>query len=214
MAVKPRVSEIGNAYGQLRVLAQALDSRIAAWICVCSCGEFKIVAGNKLRSGHTQSCGCLRYTNRHRVHGHAASSRSDASKTYSVWATMLARCRNETSSSYASYGAIGITVCPRWEDFKNFLEDMGEAPEGLTIDRIDNSKGYCKDNCRWADRTTQARNRRSVILITHDGQTKCLAEWCSDLNLNYMRTYHKVRTLGLTIAEVLIMENKVRKEDM
>lgn len=82
--------------------------------------------------------------------------------TYKSWQSMKERCYNPKSTSYFRYGEKGITICNRWLDsFENFLADMGERPEGTTIDRIDGSKGYCKENCRWATKIDQSRNRKS-----------------------------------------------------
>lgn len=81
-------------------------------------------------------------------------------KTYAAWTSMRTRCRNPKDARWKYYGGRGITVCERWETYENFLEDMGEAPEGLTLDRIDNNGNYESDNCRWATRKVQDENKR------------------------------------------------------
>lgn len=105
--------------------------------------------------------------------------------TYTAWDSMLQRCTNENQKHYNNYGGRGIGVCDRWLLFKNFIEDMGLRPFGLSLDRIDNSKGYYKENCRWADKKTQQRNMRTNHLITFQGQTKTLAEWAEIKKMGY-----------------------------
>lgn len=89
-------------------------------------------------------------------------SNDSSEALYPTWKQMMARCYNKTNKAYAGYGARGIQVCDRWHIFANFLEDMGERPEGMTLDRINNSGNYCPDNCRWADKSTQAFNIRNT----------------------------------------------------
>jgi hypothetical protein len=90
---------------------------------------------------------------------------------------MRQRCSNANIPAFKSYGARGITVCERWEKFENFYADVGEPPADMTLERIDNDKGYAPDNVRWASRWEQAQNRRTNTLLTHAGQTLTLAEW-------------------------------------
>lgn len=102
---------------------------------------------------------------------------------------MIARCENPKSDSFALYGAKGITVCERWHTFNNFVNDMGRRPRGMTIERIDNSKGYTPDNCQWAPPSVQARNRSMTVWITHRGETLCMKDWATKLRIPY-KTLH------------------------
>lgn len=99
---------------------------------------------------------------------------------YRLWQSMLNRCRNPRSTSYANYGGRGITVCQEWQVFETFLADMGERPEGYSLDRKDNSGPYCRENCRWATYKQQARNTRRSRYITAFGETKRLVAWEED----------------------------------
>jgi hypothetical protein len=131
------------------------------WDCCCACGVERAVLGGELSFGRSHSCGCLmreRASIRFLKHGHAR--RGKMSRTYWIWMAMRARCNNPGHSSYVYYGARGIRVCPRWDSFANFLTDMGEPPDGMSLDRIDNDKGYQPGNVRWATPLQQVRNRR------------------------------------------------------
>lgn len=145
------------------------------WICRCDCGqESVIVAGGSLKKGVSKSCGCLRKkltAKKFRTHGRSSS------RTYSIWHGMIRRCDDPRRQEYKNYGGRGITVCESWYSFNQFLADMGEAPKGMSIDRINNDSGYSKDNCRWADKKTQANNTRKNHLITIDGVTKNIRQW-------------------------------------
>ncbi len=97
------------------------------------------------------------------IHGHASKG-GIRTKTYGAWSDLLSRCHNLNRKDYKNYGGRGISVCQRWRKFENFLVDMGECPEGLVFDRIDNSGNYEPGNCRWTDITTSSRNRRGIKL--------------------------------------------------
>lgn len=149
----------GLTFGRLKVLRyDRTEKKVAFWLCQCTCGREVSVCGTDIRSGHTKSCGCLGLENRAKsstVHGKSKS------KTYAVWKTMRQRCNNPRNFDYKYYGGRGVTVCNRWDKFSNFLEDMGEAPPGLTLDRIDPSGNYEKNNCRWTTWEVQRKNRRN-----------------------------------------------------
>jgi hypothetical protein len=155
-------------------------------LCQCDCGKIQFVAEQKLRSGHSRSCGCLQAeVTAKRSTKHGCAKRGEKTRLYEVWCKMLDRCTNENIPAYVNYGGRGITVCERWLKFENFLEDMGEPAPGLTIDRIDNDKGYFKENCAWKTPKEQARNRRSTVRIECDGLSLTLAEWSERLGISY-----------------------------
>ena len=163
---------VGTKFNRLTVLGTYTESKKYKAICVCDCGKFTTVFRSNLTRGHTKSCGCLSvevYREREIIHGHKPFGKP--SKTYNSWRGIIDRCLNKNSTTYYKYGAKGITVCDRWKTFSNFLEDMGERPEGKSIDRIDNFKGYELKNCRWATNLEQAHNKRPKVKMTYDDTT-------------------------------------------
>lgn len=108
-------------------------------------------------------------------------------RLFFIWQSMLDRCRRPKNKQYKDYGGRGITVCSEWEDFAIFREWAlsNGYTDSLTIDRIDNDKGYCPSNCRWANKYTQSNNKSNNRKITYKGKTKTLAQWCKELKLNY-----------------------------
>jgi hypothetical protein len=136
--------------------------------------------------------------NRERTHGQTGSP------TYSSWKAMRARCQNPNAHRYESYGGRGITVCERWQDFDVFLADMGERPEGSTLDRIDNNGPYSPENCRWATQAEQIRNRNSGLhSFTIDGKTQCLTDWAVQFGIPRSVVYHRVNRLHWPIEKAL-----------
>ena len=113
-------------------------------------------------------------------------------KTYQAWANMKNRCNTQSSIDYPDYGGRGITVCPEWASFRQFLTDMGEAPEGKSIDRKDNDKGYSKNNCRWASSKEQNQNNRWNHNVTHLGETHCVMEWARRIGLKPVTLYKRL----------------------
>ncbi len=145
------------------------------WLCECSCGNMKEIAGGKLRDNAIKSCGCLQ---REVAPKQMTTHGMHKTRTYGSWSGMRNRCTNENSSDYPRYGGRGIIICDRWlNSFENFFEDMGERPRNTSIERIDNDKGYNPDNCKWGTVYEQNRNRRDTRLITHNGQTLLPVEW-------------------------------------
>ena len=144
----------GERYGRLVITARTrMEHNTYYVMTVCDCGTVKEIALKHLRSGRTQSCGCLQQENRTK-HGHCGT------RTHQAWRDMWSRTRlSEKHPRYHCYAGKGIKVCERWKEFANFLEDMGECPEGLTLDRIDRNGDYFKENCRWTTVQVQARNQ-------------------------------------------------------
>jgi hypothetical protein len=151
--------DAGTTYGRLRVLETVWGGRDKVR-CECECGAVRVVWAVNLKTGHTQSCGCLPAgLNRARLTTHGLTRHP----LYKTWCAMLRRCHSPTDASYRNYGGRGIEVCDRWHDFERFLADMGERPPGLTLDRVDNDGNYEPANCRWATPAAQARNRRTPV---------------------------------------------------
>ncbi|MGW4825038.1 hypothetical protein ACWEP4_40550 [Streptomyces sp. NPDC004227] len=159
MSTKPRTIHVGERYGRLVVTVERKPGEPRVQ-CTCDCGEMRSVPMGEW--GKTQSCGCLRtelLVARSTKHGHAPEG--NPTSTYMTWGDMINRCTNSTHKRWADYGGRGITVCERWRDFRNFLADMGERPgPRMTLDRIDNDRGYEPGNVRWTSYSTQAKNRR------------------------------------------------------
>lgn len=111
----------------------------------------------RMKTGNTTSCGCRKKS----VLGISTTKHGKAgTRTHRIWKAMRSRCNNPNIPRYKDYGGRGITVCKRWDKFENFLADMGEAPDGHSIDRINNNKGYSPSNCKWSTPTEQNRNQR------------------------------------------------------
>ena len=118
---------------------------------------------------------------------------------------MRKRCFNKLDKSYPKYGGRGISICERWADYANFLQDMGEAPEGMTIDRIDVNGNYEPDNCRWADALTQMNNMRTNILIRYKGETLTVKQWSRRLNMPYHALYQRLFKLSWPVEKAFTL---------
>lgn len=169
----------GQRFGRLTVLARAeRSSGLVVWECKCDCGEATVASTKKLRNGRRVSCGCYRLESTIAAkmkHGH--SSGGKVTPELNIWMGMRGRCNNKAHPAYQRYGGRGITVCERWDDFSAFLEDMGPRPGcEYSLERKDNDRGYEPDNCVWATRGQQCRNRRSNIYVELGGNRMCLSD--------------------------------------
>jgi len=171
----------GERFGRWRVLYRArYNGKLPSWMCVCDCGKLRVVTTYDLKTRHSESCGCFvrekNIGNQYcKTHGH--TRRGWCSKTYSSWQGMIERCKGNDARDRKNYTERGITVCERWKSFDNFLSDMGERPEGKTIDRKNNDNGYYLENCRWATMKEQQNNRRNNAIIELNGERKTLMQW-------------------------------------
>ena len=126
-----------------------------------------------------------------KTHGHA---RKDShTPTYKVWAGMKKRCRTPSMTAYKYYGGRGIKVCERWMHYENFLADMGEKPDGMSLDRTDADGDYTPENCRWASKVEQMNNRRNSRVITAFGKSLTIPQWVKETGLGYMTIYKRLR---------------------
>ncbi len=179
------------------------------WLCICDCGNLKEVSSRSLLSGRSNSCGCLSkdITSRiHKTHGLTGT------KTYQVWSRMIRRCTDPKSKDYKYYGARGITVCDRWLKFENFFSDMGEAPKGMEMDRINNDLGYSKENCRYITHQENCRNFRKNRIIEFNGEQRPLCEWAEIYNIPQDRLRNRLDA-GWPVEKALtVPANSTRRE--
>jgi hypothetical protein len=173
----------GQRFGRLVVTAQAHGRSRVSWLCECDCGATKTILACNITCGKTTSCGkCVNVAANMRVHR--------------VWSSMLSRCRNRNHRAFHLYGGRGISVCDRWSSFSAFLTDMGQPPEGHSLDRVNNDGNYEPANCRWATKNEQANNTRANRLITIDGRTQTMKQWASERGLNYATVKTRLNVLG------------------
>lgn len=196
----------GKRFGRLVVIERHGSAKYGGtiWRCRCDCGTEKIATANSLRSGDTRSCGCLMRENGHKQGKAHTTHGMEGTRTYEAWSGMIQRCTNPKCEFWDRYGGRGIKVCARWRNsFQAFYADMGKKPTGLTLERIDRDSNYEPGNCKWAGQKEQAFNRRSTIVITRDGRTMCLNDWCAELGVSAGSVYTRAYQTGKPHVEIL-----------
>ncbi len=184
---------IGRLFGRWTVIRSipSGDARKSRFLCRCRCGTEKVVWSTNLLRGLSKSCGCI-VVEMMTIHGACAGRKRTAE--FKTWKYMIDRCR-PGFIGHGDYHDRGISVCARWRKFSNFRADMGRRPPGLTLDRIDNGRGYSKDNCRWATMSQQANNKRTTTAVTAFGETKSAKEWAEDprASVSYVALYARLK---------------------
>lgn len=192
----------GHKFSRLHVICEAeRKNGRRQWNCICDCGNVAVVDHRALKSGSTVSCGCFRReftAMKMTTHGYAGRGRT--ARIYKVWAGMLARCQIQSASGYENYGGRGISVCKRWNEFENFLADMGEPAIGMTIERNDNNGNYEPENCRWATRLEQGENKRNNRVIDYAGASMTVAGWSRHLGISHSTLIESLSKHPLDIA--------------
>jgi len=185
----------GKKINHLTVISKAYRDNYNHWYwnCKCDCGKEIVVAGCNLRDGRAKSCGCWK-SNRAKALNKTHGMKKE--HIYNIWARMKQRCNNPQTPNYKNYGGRGIKVCKDWEVFENFYRDVSAMPNfnktGYSLDRIDNNGDYEPTNCRWATTKEQANNRRTNRLITIDGETHTVKQWCEIRGLKSRTVYYRL----------------------
>lgn len=192
----------GKKYGKLTVISYFGKKK---WLCKCDCGNECIVLGYSLKIGNTKSCGCYRkeLNTKHNL---------SRSRIYRIYNKMKRRCYSVKDERYISYGGRGIKVCDEWlNDKKKFFEWAinNGYKDTLTIDRIDNNKGYCPENCRWITNKDQQRNKTNNIIITYKSYSKCYSEWAELLKVDRSGFRKGFLRNGITYLERKLKEKGV-----
>lgn len=214
MRVYKKNDHSGEQYNRLTLIERVKDevspsgSITERYLCRCECGVEKVIAWKHIKSGNIKSCGCYRNDKKSEIYKQVSEKLSvrntihgmTGTRLYRIWGNMMSRCSDRNNPAWENYGGRGITVCDEWHDSDSFFNwaFSNGYNDKLTLDRIDNEREYSPNNCRWADRTQQANNKRSNVMITYNGQTLTMAEWAKVLGINYKVLHNRFR-LGWTI---------------
>lgn len=211
--VKSRVTVdlAGQKFGRLLILEFTPGKKYGnrgKWQCKCDCGKLTMVETAHLRNGHTKSCGCY-------YQDFVVKHKQSTTALYNIWSGIKGRCLNPNNTAYSNYGGRGITLCERWVDFNMFASDMGARPKGMSVDRIDNDKGYSPENCRWASPKEQANNSRQNRLIEFKCERKTLTEWALIRKISKETLFYRLKR-GWSVEQTLfapIGNNNQRRQD-
>lgn len=184
----PKVKDIsGHRFGKLTACDfVGIVKHRAIWSCHCDCGRDSEHPTSDLRSGNTTSCGCVKASiGKTSNLTHGASAEGKTTRTYNIYRSMIQRCTNPNSKSYGDYGGRGIGVCDEWlKGYVNFLAEMGECPDGYSIERLDVNGNYTRSNCKWIPQADQARNTRKTVWYLVDGVQMIQADLAKMLGLS------------------------------
>lgn len=187
----------GQRFGRLTaVLPKGRDKYSKTlWECICDCGALVLKPIGSLMSGNTKSCGCGKHIGFLAV----IQKRKDSAfgiyhvRARNSWRHMIDRCNNKNNIHYSDYGGRGISVCERWMDLKLFVEDMGDPPDGMTLDRFPDMNGnYEPKNCRWATPKQQAQNTRRNVFVDFEGEKICISEAATRIGMPKSSLYAKI----------------------
>lgn len=200
-----RLDLTGQRFG--RLLVQAIEPVTSArikWACLCDCGQRRVVSTTHLRSGHTQSCGCLTAEVTSQRNVERAKHGMWKTPEFRAWLQMNARCYRPTAQGYERYGGRGITVCDEWrEDFKAFYDHIGPRPSGQhSVDRMRNAEGYKPGNVRWATDVEQNNNKRTNVTAVIGGVEMTAAQIAERFGLGYQMVNYRIR-VGKSEAEII-----------
>lgn len=190
----------GKRFGGLTALWRAPNRvepnwrEVVVWLCLCDCGNSVAVRAAELKRGKQIGCGCQK--------GKGVKHGKSSTRIYRIWHSMRQRCENPNAANFARYGGQGVTVCDRWKDFSAFYADMGDPEDWMTLERIDNAKGYEPGNVRWASHQEQAENRRTSRYLTHAGKTLTLSQWAKLAGMN-KQTFSARLARGWTVERIL-----------
>lgn len=193
---------VGKRFGKLIILEIISDpyGKTKAK-CKCDCGAVKVILHNSIKSGRTESCGCLL-----RLHQKIGSIKHGMRRTgeYLIWAAMKSRIFNKNNKKYFDYGGRGLNMQESWKErFDQFYADMGPRPDGLEIERKDNDVGYFKSNCYWATRKQEMNNTRANVKVEFCGVIKNLIQWSEEYGVPYNTIYYRYCIAGWTIERAL-----------
>ncbi len=197
---------IGQVFGYLSVQKRCASDakRNSQWLCLCRCGNYTTVRGFVLRNGTTKSCGCAQAE---AMAARATHNRSK-DKIYKVWSAMWQRCTNPRDASYSIYKDRVPT--DRWKSFENFIADMGDRPTELhSLERKDNSKGYSKENCEWALRKVQNRNKSNTVKLFFEGRTMSVSDWSDITGIKYSTLMSRITQLAWSPGEALGFHKRI-----